>query len=101
MLAVRSMKLLSVNVGFRANRMEGKIVRTSIFKRPSSGRARVSDAEREGDQQSDLTVHGSTRPFSLSIGALPVLARAVSCMDSRGVSARTSQRRLAGGHPHW
>jgi len=53
------MKLLSVNVGLpREIEWKGKIVRTSIFKRPVEGRARVSTLNVEGDQQSDLTVHG-------------------------------------------
>ena len=53
------MKLLSVNVGLpRGIEWKGKIVRTSIFKRPIAGRVRVSTLNVEGDQQSDLTVHG-------------------------------------------
>ena len=53
------MKLLSVNVGLpREIEWKGKIVRTSIFKEPVSGRVRVSTLNVEGDQQSDLTVHG-------------------------------------------
>ena len=53
------MKLLSVNVGLpREIEWKGKIVRTSIFKAPASGRIRVSTLNVEGDQQSDLTVHG-------------------------------------------
>ena len=53
------MKLLSVNVGLpREIEWKGKIVRTSIFKRPVEGRVRVSTLNVEGDQQSDLTVHG-------------------------------------------
>lgn len=53
------MKLLSVNVGLpREIEWKGKIVRTSIFKGPVSGRARVATLNVEGDQQSDLTVHG-------------------------------------------
>jgi MOSC domain-containing protein YiiM len=53
------MKLLSVNVGLpRRIEWKGKIVRTSIFKRPIAGRVRVSTLNAEGDQQSDLTVHG-------------------------------------------
>ncbi len=53
------MKLLSVNVGLpRRIEWKGKIVRTSIFKRPVAGRVRVSTLNVEGDQQSDLTVHG-------------------------------------------
>ncbi|HEY3661166.1 MAG TPA: MOSC domain-containing protein [Candidatus Udaeobacter sp.] len=53
------MKLLSVNVGLpREIEWKGKIVRTSIFKRPILGRVRVSTLNIEADQQSDLTVHG-------------------------------------------
>ncbi|HME87732.1 MAG TPA: MOSC domain-containing protein [Chthoniobacterales bacterium] len=53
------MKLLSVNVG-RPREVEwrGKIVRTSIFKEPVPGRVRVTKLNVEGDQQSDLAVHG-------------------------------------------
>jgi len=53
------MKLLSVNVGLpREIEWKGKMVRTSIFKDPMSGRVRVTNLNLEGDQQSDLTVHG-------------------------------------------
>ena len=53
------MKLLSVNVGLpREIEWKGKIVRTSIFKAPVSGRVRVAKLNVEGDRQSDLTVHG-------------------------------------------
>jgi MOSC domain-containing protein YiiM len=53
------MKLLSVNVGLpREIEWKGKIVRTSIFKEPVAGRVPVSRLNVEGDQQSDLTVHG-------------------------------------------
>ena len=53
------MKLLSVNVGLpREVESNGTIVRTSIFKRPIPGRVRVSRLNIDGDQQSDLTVHG-------------------------------------------
>src|SRR5262247_1587071 len=56
---VRSMKLLSVNVGLpREIEWKGKIVRTSIFKAPVPGRIQVAKLNLEGDQQSDLTVHG-------------------------------------------
>jgi MOSC domain-containing protein YiiM len=60
MLAVTaSMKLLSVNVGLpREIDWKGKIVRTSIFKEPVGRRVPVSRLNVEGDQQSDLTVHG-------------------------------------------
>jgi len=60
MLALlRSMKLLSVNVGLpREIEWNGKFVRTSIFKAPVPGRVRVSRLNVEGDQQSDLSVHG-------------------------------------------
>ena len=53
------MKLLSVNVGLpREIEWNGKIVRTSIFKEPVTGRVRVARLNVDGDQQSDLTVHG-------------------------------------------
>jgi len=53
------MKLLSVNVGLpREVEWKGKIVRTSIFKTPVVGRVRVAKLNVNGDQQSDLTVHG-------------------------------------------
>jgi MOSC domain-containing protein YiiM len=53
------MKLLSINVRLpREIEWKGRIVRTSIFKAPVSGRARVATLNVEGDQQSDLTVHG-------------------------------------------
>lgn len=53
------MKLMSVNVGLpREIEWKGKIVRTSIFKAPVQGRIRVAKLNVEGDQQSDLTVHG-------------------------------------------
>jgi MOSC domain-containing protein YiiM len=53
------MKLLSVNVGLpREIEWKGKIVRTSIFKAPVTGRVRVAKLNVNGDQQSDLTVHG-------------------------------------------
>jgi MOSC domain-containing protein YiiM len=55
------MRVLSVNVG-RPREVEwrGKLVRTSIFKAPVSGRLRVRALNLEGDEQSDLTVHGGT-----------------------------------------
>jgi MOSC domain-containing protein YiiM len=53
------MKLLSISVGLpREVEWKGKVVRTSIFKAPVSDRVRVSKLNLEGDQQSDLSVHG-------------------------------------------
>lgn len=53
------MKILSVNVGApRDVEWRGKTVRTSIFKAPVSGRIRVDRLNLQGDQQSDLAVHG-------------------------------------------
>ena len=53
------MKLLSVNVGLpREIEWNGRVVRTSIFKEPVTGRVRVTRLNVDGDQQSDLTVHG-------------------------------------------
>ena len=54
-----AMKLLSVNVGLpREVEWDGRIIRTSIFKRPVAGPVQVSNINLDGDQQSDLTVHG-------------------------------------------
>jgi MOSC domain-containing protein YiiM len=53
------MKLLSVNVGLpREVEWKGKVVRTSIFKAAVAGRVRVAQLNLDGDQESDLTVHG-------------------------------------------
>jgi MOSC domain-containing protein YiiM len=52
-------KLISVNVGLpREINVNGKTVRTSIWKNPVQGRVHVSTLNLDGDQQSDLTVHG-------------------------------------------
>jgi len=54
-----TMKLLSINVGFpREIEWKGRMVRTSIFKEPAPGRAKVTKLNVEGDQQSDLAVYG-------------------------------------------
>jgi MOSC domain-containing protein YiiM len=51
--------LVSVNVGLpRDVEWEGKRIRTSIWKDPVEGRVRVGKLNLEGDQQSDLKVHG-------------------------------------------
>src|ERR1700746_3174079 len=53
------MKLLSVNVGLpREVEWNGRTIRTSIFKAPVPGRVQVRSLNLDGDQQSDLTVHG-------------------------------------------
>lgn len=53
------MKLISVNVGLpREIAVSGKTVRTSIWKYPVQGRVHVSTLNLDGDQQSDLSVHG-------------------------------------------
>src|SRR4051794_39493826 len=53
------MKLLSVNVGLpREITVNGRTVKTSIWKNPVQGRVHVSTLNLDGDQQSDLTVHG-------------------------------------------
>ena len=54
-----ALKLLSVNVGMpREVDWHGRSVRTSIFKSPVLGPVRVATLNLEGDEQSDLTVHG-------------------------------------------
>jgi MOSC domain-containing protein YiiM len=53
------MKLFSVNVGLpREIDWRGRTVQTSIFKEPVLGFVRVAKLNLEGDQQSDLSVHG-------------------------------------------
>ncbi len=53
------MKLISVNVGLpREITAGGKTVRTSIWKYPVQGRVHASALNLDGDQQSDLSVHG-------------------------------------------
>jgi MOSC domain-containing protein YiiM len=53
------MKLLSVNVG-RPREVEWnrRTIRTSIFKAPVPGRVHLTKLNLDGDEQSDLTVHG-------------------------------------------
>jgi len=56
------MKVISVNVGRpREFTVRGEIIITSIFKDPVKGRVRVRALNLEGDEQSDLTVHGGVR----------------------------------------
>ena len=53
------MKLLSVNVGRpREVEWDRRTIRTSIFKAPVPGRVHLTKLNLDGDQQSDLTVHG-------------------------------------------
>jgi MOSC domain-containing protein YiiM len=54
-----SKQIISVNVGLPRNvELRGQTVQTSIFKEPVAGTVRVGRLNIEGDQQSDLTVHG-------------------------------------------
>ncbi|HEU5116282.1 MAG TPA: MOSC domain-containing protein, partial [Isosphaeraceae bacterium] len=53
------LKVVSLNVGLpREVEWEGNTVLTSIFKDPVNRRLRVSRLNLDGDEQSDLTVHG-------------------------------------------
>jgi len=53
------MKLISIQVGRpRDVDWEGEQIRTSIFKAPVHGPVKVRRLNIEGDEQSDLTVHG-------------------------------------------
>ena len=55
-------RVISVNVGLpREIDWQGKRVLTSIWKDPVVGRVRVGAFNLEGDQQSDLSVHGGAR----------------------------------------
>jgi MOSC domain-containing protein YiiM len=51
--------VLSINVGLpRDVEWRGQLVQTSIFKEPVAGTVKVRRLNIDGDQQSDLTVHG-------------------------------------------
>ncbi len=51
--------VVSVNVGRpREIEWQGRIVRTSIYKSPVSGAVPIRQINLDGDEQSDLTVHG-------------------------------------------
>jgi MOSC domain-containing protein YiiM len=56
------MTVISVNTGRPAEvHVNKRTVRTSIWKTPRDGRLRVEKLNIEGDEQSDLTVHGGSR----------------------------------------
>jgi hypothetical protein len=88
------MKLISVNVGSpREIVVGGKTVKTSIWKNSVQGRVHVSTLNLDGDQQSDLSVHGEsikpstfTRANIIPIGELSYLMP--TCVGER--SAKTS-----------
>ena len=53
------MKILNICVGASKEvTFRGKLVRTSIFKAPVEGRVAIRQLNIDGDQQSDLSVHG-------------------------------------------
>ena len=53
------MKVVAINVGRpREVHWRGRSIQTSIFKTPVASRVRVARDNVEGDQQSDLSVHG-------------------------------------------
>ena len=56
------MRLVSVNTGRPREVVgpNGRIVLTSIWKSPREGRLHVASSNIDGDEQSDLTVHGGT-----------------------------------------
>jgi len=55
------MKIVAVSVGRpREVEWDGETILTSIFKTPVAGRVRVGTFNIEGDEQSDLEVHGGT-----------------------------------------
>ena len=71
------MKLLSVNVGLpREIDRQGKSVRTSIFKAPVSSGVRVTRLNVEGDQQSDLSVHGG---IDKAVYVYPLVWNSATC----------------------
>ena len=53
------MKLVALSLGGpRDAEWRGEIVRTSIFKQPVTGRRHVGLLNVDGDEQSDLSIHG-------------------------------------------
>ncbi len=59
--AIKIMKLLSVNVAMpKVVASNGQRVKTSIFKKPVAGPVLVRSLNLDGDEQSDLRVHGGT-----------------------------------------
>jgi MOSC domain-containing protein YiiM len=55
----RSVQVIAVSVGQPASvESAGRVVVTSIFKKPVSGTVKVGRLNLEGDRQADLTVHG-------------------------------------------
>ncbi len=61
------MEINSINVGRpQVVQWQGQDLKTSIFKSPVVGSVRVGQTNLEGDQQSDLAVHGGiTRAVSI------------------------------------
>jgi MOSC domain-containing protein YiiM len=58
-LGLMSMKVLSVSVGLpREVEWKGRLVLTSIYKKPVMGRVQARTLNLDGDKQSDLSVHG-------------------------------------------
>jgi MOSC domain-containing protein YiiM len=77
------MKLISVNVGLpRDVTWLGQAVRTSIWKSPVEGRIQVARLNLEGDQQSDLSVHGG---LDKAVYAYPAEHYSYWRMELRGV----------------
>ena len=61
MVVGASPNVLSIQVGLpRVVEWRGRLVTTSIWKSPVTGPVRVMRLDLEGDEQSDLTVHGGT-----------------------------------------
>jgi MOSC domain-containing protein YiiM len=59
MRSTQPMKLVAISVGRPKDvQWRGRSVKTSIFKSPISGRVHVTRLNVEGDEQSDLSVHG-------------------------------------------
>src|SRR4051794_15463279 len=56
---VRSMRIISVNVGTPKTRIwRGRYVSPAVFKDPMAGRVPLRRLNIDGDAQADLTVHG-------------------------------------------
>ena len=86
------MKVVSLSVGLpREVEWEGHTVLTSIFKEPVERRLRVSSLNFEGDEQSDLTVHGGVDKAVCRLAVPPQLR--VGCHPSRETNRHINAKR--------
>ena len=89
------LKVVSLNVGLpRVVEWEGDSVLTSIFKDPVKRRLRVSILNVEGDEQSDLTVHGGIdKAVYVYPSELAMQIRTAHSLRARGSPSRSNLHR--------